>query len=913
MHSDVLHALRSALGTAVVSDQLVDRLALSRDASLYRMVPYAVVRPTSVEHIVTLFDVARRFGTHCTFRAAGTSLSGQAVTDGILVDISRAWKGITVLDDGARLRVQPGITGGRANAVLRRYRRRIGPDPASLIACMVGGIVANNASGMCCGTTQNSYHTIDSIRFVLPDGTIVDTADQQADTTLAAQSPDIATGIVRMRDAIRANPDLVARIRRKYRIKNTVGYGLNAFLDADGPAAILGRLMVGSEGTLGFIDDVVFRTVPDASVKHTAVLVYASIEAACDAVPYWREQGTAAVELMDDASMRSFASLPTTPEPLRTVRQGAAALLVEMHDVDPPTVDHDGYWTGWTSDPAMQATLWHLRKGLMPTIGAMRPAGSTIINEDVAVPPERLAELVRMVQQAFREHGYTDGIIFGHAKDGNIHFIVHQRFDTDADVRTYVTFMDRIAAIVTSLDGSLKAEHGTGRNMAPYVEQEWGSEAYAMMQQLKTLVDPHGILNPGVILNDDPEAHAKHIKPIPVIEASVDTCIECGFCEHVCPTRDHSLTPRQRIALRRELVLATDADTRSALADAYQTQGVDTCVVDGMCATVCPVGIDTGALTTSLRADAHGAVAQQIAGTLSRHFTLVDTVARAASATMHLVGSAVGRDRLSRVITRLRRVVTSVPQWYRSSGRPVRLPGPLHDSADLYYLPACGSRWMGERHGTSTVALLQTLCDRAGLRLHRVADTASLCCGQIFDSKGLSDAAATVRGQTASTLRTALPDAVPVIVDASTCAAALVRAGDAGRPVLDIVGALHQVIMPRLTVTSKAAHVGLHPGCGTAKLRQHEAMMAIAEACADRVTVPTTAGCCGMAGDAGMRMPDVVTAALRHERAEILAATDVEAWYSVNTTCEIALEEQTGRSVQSLLALVEAQTRPLSV
>ena len=264
MHSDVLHALRSALGTAVVSDQLIDRLALSRDASLYRMVPYAVVRPTSVEHIVTLFDVARRFGTHCTFRAAGTSLSGQAVTDGILVDISRAWKGITVLDDGARLRVQPGITGGRANAVLRRYRRRIGPDPASLIACMVGGIVANNASGMCCGTAQNSYHTIDSIRFVLPDGTIVDTADPQADTMLAAQSPDIASGIVKMRDAIRANPDLMARIRRKYRIKNTVGYGLNAFLDADGPAAILGRLMVGSEGTLGFIDDVVFRTVPDA-------------------------------------------------------------------------------------------------------------------------------------------------------------------------------------------------------------------------------------------------------------------------------------------------------------------------------------------------------------------------------------------------------------------------------------------------------------------------------------------------------------------------------------------------------------------------------------------------------------------------------------------------------------------------
>ena len=909
MQRDLIHDLRAALGSDAISDDMFARRAMARDASLYRMVPTAVVRPSTSTDIVNLFSVARKHGASCTFRAAGTSLSGQAVTNGLLIDISRSWSAAEVLDGGERIRLQPSVTGGRANALLRRYGRRIGPDPASLMACMVGGIVANNASGMCCGTAHNSYHTIDSMRYILADGTLCDTSDPHVDDRLSVSNPDVAVGIAALRDEVRANADLVSLIRRKYRIKNTVGYGLNAFLDEDRPSKIIAKLMVGSEGTLGFIDEVVFRTIVDARVKHTAIMVYASLEAACDDVAFWRERGAAAVELMDDASLQSFAMLSTTPPELRITQKGAAALLVEFHDVEPPDRPFDGYATEWTTDPKRQAQLWHLRKGLMPTVGAMRPPGTTMINEDVAVPPERLAELVRGVQASFARFGYNDGIIFGHAKDGNIHFVVNQRFDTDEDIARYADFMDDIACIVTGLDGSLKAEHGTGRNMAPFVEREWGTVAYRIMQRVKSILDPNDILNPGVVINTDAHVHIRNLKPVPTVDASVNACIECGFCEHVCPTRSYTLTPRQRIAMLREQAVEDDPEIRRALERAYHAQAIDSCSVDGMCGTVCPVGIDTGAFVKERRAADRSTLQHRLATSMARRMALVDKAARATVSTIHALGSIVGHARIAAVSRRIHDIIPSVPTWYASAGKPVRAARSMEGEPDLVVMPACGSRWMGHRHGTSSIDLLLEICSRAGLRVHLIPSKGAMCCGQLFDSKGLTQAAADVRRHTLERLRQDVVPGVPIVVDASTCAAALAHeAGD--QQVYDLVGALRHVILPRCTIHQRMQHVGLHPGCGTAKLRQQDDLMAIANACADRVTIPASAACCGMAGDAGMRDPLIVASALRDVKTQVEASHDVEGWYSVNPTCEIALEEHLQRRVESIVALVAKVTRP---
>ena len=867
MTNPAVAAVLDRCGTSWISTRWIDRLVLSRDASLYRLVPQAVARPRSTEDVQQLLWACRETGLHLTFRAAGTSLSGQAVTDGILVDLSRHWNALTVLNDGAQVHVQPGITGGRVNAALASFGRKLGPDPASISAAMVGGIVANNASGMCCGTAQNTYHTMASVRYLLSDGTVIDTAESTCDDHLATASASIHAGIAALRDEIRADQELTDRIRRKYRIKNTMGYALNAFLDEDIPARILGRLMVGSEGTLGFIESVVYNTIPDPREKYTALFVYESIEEACATVDQWREAGAAAVELMDDASIRSFSSLPHTPDQYRVYRSGRAALLVEFHGT-PPAVDGD-----WVTSPEERAALWSLRKGLMPSVGAMRPSGSTMINEDIAVPPDRLAELVRDVQEAFAEYDFDDAIIFGHAKDGNIHFVINQDFALDGEVERYRRFMDRIAEIVVDrYGGSLKAEHGTGRNMAPYVEKEWGRTAFELMRRLKAIVDPDNILNPDVLVSSDPNVHVKHIKPVPTIDSTVNACIECGFCEHVCPTKSVTLTPRQRIVLQRELELDMEERVRKEVLRDAKFAVVESCAVDGVCASACPVDINTGNLVKRQRSERQSTVTRSISAALGRQPQVLDALAR--------LGSTVARF---------------TPRFPSTMGRPDRTPGVQSEEPDIIIVSACPSRWFGtDASGFAQSDHVRWLAHRAGVKIFEV-DSGSVCCGQIFDSKGLTTARDAILDRSRSALES-LSSTIPLVTDVSTCGSAFaMHAQMLGRPVLTPVQFLDQWLLPNLSITEHLDHVVAHPGCGVFTSGDQAALMNVLRACADRVTVPASATCCGMAGDHGLRHPGLVDAALEGEIHEIIDAGTATAFVSLNPVCQSGLADRTDR------------------
>ena len=414
---------------------------------------------------------------------------------------------------------------------------------------------------------QNAYHTLESLTFVLPSGTTIDAARPEADDLLRGAEPVLWQGLRDLKARVEADAALAARIRAKYRMKNTTGYALNALLDFARPVDVFAHLLIGSEGTLGFIAEAVLRTVPDLPVKYTGLLLFPDLYAACRAIVPLNAAGAKALEVMDRAALRSVEDETGVPDVLRALPPGAAGLLAEFQaqaESDRPSLEADAARAVaglalvspplFTHDPAGQALLWKVRKGMFPSVGAVRKSGTTVIIEDVAFPVERLADAAVALNALFEKHGYDEGIVFGHARDGNLHFVITQSFRTDAEVARYARFLDDVVDLVVNrFDGALKAEHGTGRNMAPFVETEWGPEAAAVMRRVKELADPRGLLNPGVILNADPRAHLKNLKPLPSVEEEVDRCIECGFCEPLCPSRDLTTTPRQRIAVRREI------------------------------------------------------------------------------------------------------------------------------------------------------------------------------------------------------------------------------------------------------------------------------------------------------------------------------------------------------------------------
>jgi D-lactate dehydrogenase len=532
-------ALAAAGLTPRVRGRMTDRLAYAHDASHYLLVPEAVVVPASAGEVAQLFRLSAELAVPLTFRSGGTSLSGQAVSDGLLVDVRRHFRGTTVLDDGARVQVEPGSTIRSVNALLAPYGRKLGPDPASEAACTVGGVIANNSSGMACGIEQNAYQTLESLVLVLPSGSVVDTGFPDADHRLRALEPELHAGLGRLRDRVRGDEGSVRSIRRLFSMKNTMGYGINAFLDHDEPVQILAHLVVGSEGTLAFIARATLRTAPLHPQASTGLLVFDELAAATAALPALVETAPATVELLDAASLRVAQRDVRADAVLRALDVvGHAALLVEYRE---PTLSalearmasheralrgvHPGAAAAFTADAPARAALWHIGKGLYAAVAGARAGGTMALLEDVVVLVPELLSTCEALTDLFARYGYDDAVIFGHAKDGNVHFMLTDRFEDSERLEHYQRFTEEMVDVVLGAGGSLKAEHGTGRNMAPFIARQYGPELHDVMRQVKVLCDPTGQLNPGVILNDDAHAHLRHLKVTPAVEPEVDRCV----------------------------------------------------------------------------------------------------------------------------------------------------------------------------------------------------------------------------------------------------------------------------------------------------------------------------------------------------------------------------------------------------
>ncbi|MCF6762231.1 FAD-binding and (Fe-S)-binding domain-containing protein [Pseudomonas fragi] len=904
-------------------------LAFGTDASFYRLIPKLVIRVESEDEVVELLRLARRDQVSVTFRAAGTSLSGQAISDSVLIVLGDNWNGKEIRGQGRQIRLQPGVIGAQANAWLAPFGRKIGPDPASINACKIGGIVANNASGMCCGTAQNTYHTLAGLRVVLADGTRVDTEDAANIAAFRQSHGPLLEQLGTLARETRANAELAAKIRHKYRLKNTTGLSLNALVDFDDPLDILSHLLVGSEGTLGFISAVTYDTVIDHPHKASALIVFPDVETCCNAVTVLKNQPVSAVELLDRRSLRSVQDKPGMPAFVQQLSANACALLIEsraasqtlLHEqlahimaslVDFPVEKQ----VDFTEDPKENAKLWAIRKDTFPAVGAVRKTGTTVIIEDVTFPVEQLAIGVNRLIELFDKHHYDEAILFGHALEGNLHFVFTQGFNNPEEVARYQAFMDDVAQLVAvEFGGSLKAEHGTGRNMAPFVELEWGSDAYQLMWALKRLLDPQGILNPDVVLSEDPHIHLKHLKPMPAADEIVDKCIECGFCEPVCPSKGLTLSPRQRIVIWRDIQARKRAgiDT-TELEKAYAYQGIDTCAATGLCAQRCPVGINTGELVKKLRA--HSADSVKAADWLANHFT---TALQGARFTLHVANGArmlLGAPRLAKISSALSKASKGrVPLWTNAMPQPeraIRFTPPVKDARPrVVYLAACVSRVMGPAAGdTEQMSLLDKtrgLLEKAGYQVVFPDNMDSLCCGQPFASKGYNEQAEHKRQELIGALLHASRGGLdPVYCDTSPCTLRLVQdLGESRLDLYDPVRFIRTHLVDKLTFTPQTAPIAVHVTCSTQHLGESQALIDIARLCSTDVVIPEGIHCCGFAGDKGFTTPELNAHSLRTLKDAVQYCSE---GISTSRTCEIGLSQHGGIDYHGLVYLVDRVT-----
>lgn len=935
--------LFALLGEHKVLHKISDLVRFASDASPYRFVPQAVIIADEIDDIAKIFRFARDYGRNIVFRAGGSSLNGQSQAEDILVDVRRHWTGAEMIPGTTRARIKPGTTIARTNAIISRHGRILGPDPASSIVATIGGTIANNASGMTAGTTRNCYKTMAAVTIVLPSGTIIDTGDPDADRLLLEAEPDIYNGLLAIKRDIENDPHLTELIRTKYRIKNTNGYRLDSFLDADSPAQILRGLMVGSEGTLGFIAEAVFDTLPLDRKTLTALLFFADLPSAAAAVPAFSHAGARAVELMDGNTLRACASVDGVPADWADIPGSVTALLVEFRAADDES--RDAYekavhhiidrvelvkpvasvTNAFTRDAKTIHMYWKAREGFVTAVGKARPPGTTLITEDFAVPPERLADACVELLSLQQKHGF-DAAVSGHAEHGNLHFLLAFDASKPSDVDRYAAFMDDFCAMtVNNYNGSLKAEHGTGRNVAPFLELEWGSTATALMWRIKSIIDPRGILAPRIMLDHNPHAHLRGLKTIPTIEAIANPCIECGFCEPVCPSHDLTTSPRQRIVLRREMMRHQQGHSPvvDELVDSYGYDAVDTCAGDSTCAIACPVDIDTGTYMKQFRHQRHSPREEKIATLVAKRFAALEPIVRTGLAVAdHLP------DRLLGSFTRsVRKLVNPdlMPEWLPSmpaaAGRV--MPQTTRTGAAAVYYSACINRMFAgpDKHEMPLQHAIVEVSQRAGLPVWLPDDMAGTCCATIWHSKGYVDGNTLMANRILERAWSwTAHGRLPLIVDASSCtlgiASEIVAYLTAENLVkhrqLKIIDSLVWAtdhLLPKLSVTHRMGSAVIHPTCSMRHLGVVDNLRETAAACAHEVTLPAWAECCGFAGDRGMLHKELTEAATAHESAEILER-DYDSYVSANRTCELGMQFTTGKPFRSVLLDLERATRP---
>lgn len=941
MLPDNYQQLKKELSKTIPSKRIITNplqlLAYGTDASFYRLIPKIVVQVHTEEEAVEVIRQTGKLNIPVTYRAAGTSLSGQAITDSVLMVATHEWRKYTILDDEAlKIKLQPGITGARANIHLQPFGRKIGPDPASINAAMIGGIAANNASGMCCGTDQNSYKTIADIRIVLYDGTILDTSDEKSKLDFTEKHPEIIREIEKLRDKIKADNTLTERIKQKYKIKNTTGYSINALVDYEDPFDIIKHLMIGSEGTLAFTSDITYHTVVDEKHKACTLMIFETIEKACEVVPMLKKTPVSAVELLDRDSIRSIEDDPEAPSYFRTLPETACLLLVEIQANEQPEMNEkeaiirkaiEPYPTiqpyKFTSDPKEYNFNWKARKGLLSSIGGLRKTGTTCLIEDVAFPIDRLGDACVALKDLFKRLGYTDAVLYGHALDGNFHIVFSQDFNSTSEVQKYADMMDELADIVVNkFDGSLKAEHGTGRNMAPFVEKEWGEAAYKIMLKIKDIFDPHKLINPGVIINENPKIHLENLKPLPAANEIIDKCMECGFCEPNCVAEGLTLSPRQRIVIAREIsrlkAFGEDPSRLKQMLNDAKYYSDETCATDGLCGLVCPVKIDTGKFIKHVRHEEASDTAKKVASYIGNRMAGTTSAARGGLNFVHFVHSILGDTLMSGIASTMRTLsLKTIPKWNKDMPKGAsKIKDMVINEGQVdkvVYFPSCINRSMGKSNGyekgdVELTKKTQELLQRAGFTIIYPEGINSLCCGMAFSSKGLKEEGARKSKELENALLKASENGkYPILFDMSPCFYTFHEAYEnKNLKIYDPIEFMLDFVMPKLEIKHPRNIVTIFPVCSVKKIGMEQKLLQLAKLCSKEVAFVDT-NCCGFAGDRGFTYPELNAHGQRHLNEQIPAGC--KDGYSTSRTCEIGMSEYSDINFKSIFYLIDEVTK----
>ncbi len=929
------------------SKEYIQRLAWGTDAGFYRLIPQEVLHPANEADVQTTIARAHAENKHITFRAAGTSLSGQAISDSLLVVVGKKWEDYELLDGAESIKLQPGIIGARVNEILKPYGRRFTPDPASLKSAMVGGIVANNASGMCCGVHANSYRVLQSARLILADGTLLDTGDEQSREAFRKSHPEFLKRIEELRQRTLANPELVERIRTKYSIKNVTGLTILPFIEFEDPFDIIAHLLVGSEGTLAFLSEVTMATGEDYKHAASALLLFPDTDSCCRAITAMKHTGClSAAEFFDRKAMHvvedDFPELRDLPETATAALikietsteeelKERIAVIEDLLKSSPLLGGTRGAW-----DPALAPKYWAMRSGIFPAVGGTREIGTTCLIEDIAFPIDYLAEATTDLQKLFIEHNYPEAVIYGHALEGNYHFILNQHFDTPEAVAQYDHMMHAVVdLVVDKYHGSLKAEHGTGRNMAPFVRREWGDDAYELMKDVKALFDPENIFNPGVIFNEDESSYIQHIKPLPVVHPIVDRCIECGFCEVNCVACGFGLSSRQRIVVQREIARLKQVINESAagrdeavtrlkhLEKAFQYPGNELCAGDSLCSLSCPVGVNVGDFIHELRNQQMGSLGNSIGSFAANHFSAVGTGLSSVLTVAGWAHNILGDTLMSGICKGMH--YCGIPLWTPSM--PLRVNKKAIRKANhpsfrrgkgeaVVYFPSCLNQRLGLQKGSPatqpTMADMKELLEKAGYEVIFPENMEKMCCGTIWESKGMAQLA----DQKGKELHEALLKAsengkYPILCDQSPCLYRMRHTNkDAGAQLemFEPAEFIEKFVLDKLDITPLDEVVFLHVTCSMRKMGLQTALERVAKRCAKTVIIPDEVGCCGFAGDKGFTHPELNEWALRKLRPQVEKA-GATLGISNSRTCEIGLSHNSGIPYLNIAYLVNKASK----